>query len=54
VRVASPAASPSFDEAAELFELAWYGDRPTGADENARFRSMADAVEHEVAHGGVG
>src|SRR5262249_7818703 len=54
VRVAAPAASPSFDEAAVLFEQAWYGDRPTGADENARFRSMADTVEHEVGHGSAG
>jgi hypothetical protein len=51
VRAAAPAAAPSFDEAAELFESAWYGDQPTGADENARFRAMSDTVEREVVHG---
>jgi hypothetical protein len=51
VRTSVPSASPSFDEAAELFEEAWYGDQPTGPEENARFRAMSDSVDHEVAHG---
>jgi hypothetical protein len=33
-----------FGGATELFERAWYGDRPTGAHENARFRELADQV----------
>jgi hypothetical protein len=44
VREALPEARSDFDEAAELFERAWYGDRPTGPDESARFASLADKV----------
>lgn len=39
-----PAAAPAFSGATELFELAWYGDRPTGPDENDRFQSLAGSV----------
>lgn len=39
-----PAASGSMDEATELFELAWYADRPTGPDESRRFRDAAESV----------
>ena len=38
----APAVAGSFAGAAELFERAWYGDEPTGAAENAHFRSLAD------------
>ena len=38
----------AFDEATDLFEAAWYGDRPTGADESASFRRLADDVLSEV------
>jgi hypothetical protein len=38
----APAVAGSFAGAAELFERAWYGDEPTGAAENARFRALAD------------
>lgn len=41
---AAPAAAGDFAGATELFELAWYGHRPTGPDENARFRDLADRV----------
>ena len=41
---AAPAAGPSFAGATELFERAWYGRRPTGADDDARFRDLAARV----------
>jgi hypothetical protein len=44
VRTTVPGAAPSFNGAAELFERAWYGDLPTGPDENRRFRELADSV----------
>jgi hypothetical protein len=40
----TPAAVDDFDAAAALFERAWYGDRPTGPDESARFGEHADRV----------
>jgi hypothetical protein len=40
----APAASKPFGEAAELFDRAWYGNRPTGPAESARFRELADEV----------
>jgi Domain of unknown function (DUF4129) len=43
-----PAAAADFAGASELFERAWYGDRPTGPDENARFRELADHVLHHA------
>ena len=39
-----PAASADFAGATELFELAWYGNRPTGEPEADRFRDLADRV----------
>jgi len=39
-----PGARADFDEAAELFERAWYGDRSTGPDESARFAELAEKV----------
>ena len=44
VSAALPDAAAEFGGATELFERAWYGDRPTGADENAQFRELADRV----------
>ena len=41
---AAPAVAAPFAGATELFERAWYGDRPTGEDEAARFRGLADEV----------
>ena len=53
----TPSATDDFDTACLLFELAWYADAPTGAEENARFRSAAADVlaapivaEGEAAH----
>ena len=40
----TPEAAADFDTACLLFELAWYADVPTGADDNARFREAATAV----------
>ncbi|MET0826274.1 MAG: DUF4129 domain-containing protein [Acidimicrobiales bacterium] len=37
----APDRSEAFSAATELFELAWYADRQTGADENARFQALA-------------
>lgn len=39
-----PAAAGAFVDATRLFELAWYGDRDTGPDENRRFRELAGTV----------
>jgi hypothetical protein len=39
-----PGAAADFSGATELFELAWYGNRPTGADDSARFGALADRV----------
>jgi hypothetical protein len=41
---AAPAVAAPFAGATELFERAWYGDRPTGEDESTRFRRLADEV----------
>jgi len=40
----APDRAESFGAATELFELAWYADRHTGPDENARFRALSDRV----------
>lgn len=40
----SPDVAEAFSEATLLFELAWYADRPTGAEENGRFRELSAAV----------
>jgi hypothetical protein len=42
--VRAPDRSAAFDEATELFELAWYADRATGPEENRRFRERATAT----------
>ncbi len=47
LRTSTPEAGDAFSEAADLFERAWYGDEPTGAAENQRFRAAAERV-HEV------
>lgn len=41
MRAFAPAAAASFVAATDLFERAWYGDEPTGPEENARFRELA-------------
>jgi hypothetical protein len=45
-----PAAAADFAGASELFERAWYGDRPTGPDQSARFRALADHVVAGAGH----
>jgi Domain of unknown function (DUF4129) len=44
VRSSLPDAGPGFTGATELFERAWYGDRPTGPDESRRFDELARGV----------
>ena len=34
--------------AAELFDRAWYGNRPTGPEEAERFRELARRVEEQA------
>ena len=45
-----PAGAGAFGGASELFERAWYGNRPTGAAENEQFRELADEVLDRVEH----
>ena len=40
----TPAAAPDFSGATELFERAWYGAKPTGPDDSARFRELSERV----------
>jgi hypothetical protein len=44
VRRRAPDAAVAFEEASRLFDDAWYGAKPTGEDESARFRALAAAV----------
>jgi hypothetical protein len=44
LRTTAPVAAPEFTDATDLFDRAWYGDEPTGAIEDDRFRSLADTV----------
>lgn len=44
VTTALPDTALAMAAATELFEAAWYGDLPTGADEAARFESLAAQV----------
>lgn len=39
-----PVAAEPFSAATDLFDRAWYGDRPTGPDEAAEFARRADEV----------
>ena len=47
-------AARSFAEAVDLFERAWYGHRPMGEGEGARFRSLADGVLAAATAAGKG
>jgi len=44
LRRSRPAVSADFTAATELFELAWYGHRPTGDGESERFQGLARSV----------
>lgn len=44
VRGTRPAVDEPFAGATDLFERAWYGDEPTGPDESADFRGLAERV----------
>jgi hypothetical protein len=39
-----PGAAPDFSGATELFERAWYGGKPTGPEDSARFRELSERV----------
>ena len=39
-----PGRREAFDQATLLFELAWYADRSTGPEENARFQALAATI----------
>ena len=39
-----PGVASEFAGATELFERAWYGNRPTGADDAAHFRDLEQRV----------
>jgi hypothetical protein len=53
VNAVVPAAGPAFDGATDLFEQAWYGDRPTGREDQERFDDLARRVLTPVG-GGTG
>ncbi|MEO2106551.1 MAG: hypothetical protein ABGZ36_13005 [Actinomycetota bacterium] len=44
VATTTPGATADFESACMLFELPWYADVPTGPVENARIRSLSEAV----------
>lgn len=48
VGTSAPDAAGEFDAAAELFDRAWYGNRPTGPEEAERFRELARRVEERA------
>jgi hypothetical protein len=48
VRSTRPALDAPFSTATGLFERAWYGAEPTGPDESAEFRDLADRVKADV------
>jgi hypothetical protein len=52
LRTTAPVAAPEFTDATDLFDRAWYGDEPTGAGEDDRFRSLADTVMAKATAGG--
>ncbi len=41
---AAPTVADDFSDAAELFDQAWYGGRPTGLDEAERFAELSERV----------
>ncbi len=52
VNAVAPAAGPAFDGATDLFEQAWYGDRPAGPEDQDRFDELARRVLTPVGGGG--
>jgi hypothetical protein len=44
VNAVVPAAGPAFDRATDLFEQAWYGDRPIGPEDQDQFDDLARRV----------
>lgn len=55
VEVTLPGTAAAFAAATRIFEDAWYGNRPTGAAENSRFRALAaEARAASAAHPSAG
>lgn len=54
VALRAPGGSESFDEAAWLFERAWYGERSTGPEERDRFRILAEQARSALDRMPVG
>jgi hypothetical protein len=48
VDVAVPTGAASFDGATDLFEQTWYGDRPAGPEDQARFAALSERVLNEA------
>jgi hypothetical protein len=44
VAARAPERAEAFSAASDLFDLAWYADRPTGPEESARFQAFALAA----------
>lgn len=40
----APAVAPVFSQATDLFEVSWYGNRPTAEEQDTRLRELSDAV----------
>ncbi len=51
VGAVAPAAGPDFDGATDLFEQAWYGDRPTGPADQAAFDELSERVLARTGRG---
>ncbi len=51
VKAVAPAAGRAFDGATDLFEQAWYGDRPTGRQDQDSFDDLARQVLTPVGGG---
>jgi hypothetical protein len=48
----APGVSPTFDDAATAFDLAWYGGSAVGPDEHRHFRTLGDRVLADADRGG--
>ena len=48
LRATAPVAAPDFTDATELFDRTWYGDEPTGPNQDDRFRALAGTVLAKV------
>lgn len=51
VDAVAPEAAPAFDRATDLFERSWYGDQPTGPEDQEQFDDLARRVLTPVGGG---